>query len=367
MVDPVFGRYAVLLSVIAGILELVPIIGPIISAVPAVLLAATAGPVAVARRARPVLRSSSRSRTTSSCPKIQGDAVELHPAAVIFAIIIGGSLAGLLGAILALPVTAAFRDVVRYLFRRLSPGRARGARRCSLGRDRAWDPADGLTPSTRTRSSRSTRRPRTRSSRPPTARLARKYHPDSRRDAEAAARMAAINAAWELIGDPAARRRVRPRAASRDAPPARRSTGVRGPTAGAGPSQPRPSPAGPARDRHRARRPRAEPEVVSRDWTSGRSTRAAATTSRCAPPKGTAPPGRRPAGRPGACSTSAGTRAGRSARSRGTTSSTSSGSIGRRSGGNYRDEIDEILRSTRPAQVRPTSEASDRRGLYRRR
>ena len=33
----------------------------------------------------------------------------------------GGSLAGLLGAILALPMTAAFRDVVRYLFRRLSP------------------------------------------------------------------------------------------------------------------------------------------------------------------------------------------------------------------------------------------------------
>jgi hypothetical protein len=39
----------------------------------------------------------------------------------MFAIVIGGSLAGLLGAILALPITAAFRDIVRYLFRRLSP------------------------------------------------------------------------------------------------------------------------------------------------------------------------------------------------------------------------------------------------------
>ena len=39
----------------------------------------------------------------------------------MFAIIVGGSLAGLLGAILALPVTAAVRDVMRYLFRRLSP------------------------------------------------------------------------------------------------------------------------------------------------------------------------------------------------------------------------------------------------------
>ena len=39
----------------------------------------------------------------------------------MFAIVIGGSLAGLLGAILALPVAAAIRDVTRYVFRRLSP------------------------------------------------------------------------------------------------------------------------------------------------------------------------------------------------------------------------------------------------------
>jgi predicted PurR-regulated permease PerM len=44
----------------------------------------------------------------------------MHPALVMFAIIIGGAIAGLLGAILALPVTAAGRDVLRYLFRRSS-------------------------------------------------------------------------------------------------------------------------------------------------------------------------------------------------------------------------------------------------------
>ena len=119
-VDPVFGRYAVLLSVTAGILELVPIIGPIISAVPAVLLAATAGlePVIAALVLYTLVQQVENNLLV---PKIQGDAVELHPALVMFAIIIGGSLAGLLGAILALPVTAAARDVVRYLFRRLSP------------------------------------------------------------------------------------------------------------------------------------------------------------------------------------------------------------------------------------------------------
>jgi predicted PurR-regulated permease PerM len=120
LVDPIFGRYAVLLSVIAGLFELVPIIGPIVSAVPAVLLAATVGPVAVLA-ALLLYFLIQQVENNLLVPKIQGDAVQLHPAIVVFAIIIGGSLAGLLGAILALPVTAAFRDVVRYLFRRLSP------------------------------------------------------------------------------------------------------------------------------------------------------------------------------------------------------------------------------------------------------
>ena len=41
-------------------------------------------------------------------------------ALVIAALVIGGAIFGLLGAILALPVTAAFRDVFKYVFRRAS-------------------------------------------------------------------------------------------------------------------------------------------------------------------------------------------------------------------------------------------------------
>ena len=119
-VDPIFGRYAILLSVIAGILELLPIIGPIISAIPAVLLAATAGIEAVIA-ALVLYTLVQQIENNFLVPKIQGDATDLHPAAVMFAIIIGGALAGLIGAILALPIAAAGRDVVRYLFRRMSP------------------------------------------------------------------------------------------------------------------------------------------------------------------------------------------------------------------------------------------------------
>jgi predicted PurR-regulated permease PerM len=117
-IDPVFGRFALLLSIIAGVLELLPIIGPIIAAIPAVLLALTGG-IDAALAAVVLYTVIQQLENNLLVPKIQGDAVELHPSAVMLALVIGGAIAGLLGAILALPVAAAGRDVFRYLFHRL--------------------------------------------------------------------------------------------------------------------------------------------------------------------------------------------------------------------------------------------------------
>jgi len=118
-VDPVFGRYAVLLSIIAAVLELVPFIGPIIAAIPAVLIGLIVGPgpflaalllyLAIQQLENHIL-----------VPKIQGNAVELHPAAVLFALVVGASLGGIIGAIVSLPIAAAARDIFRFLFHRLS-------------------------------------------------------------------------------------------------------------------------------------------------------------------------------------------------------------------------------------------------------
>jgi predicted PurR-regulated permease PerM len=118
-VDPIFGRFAVLLAIIAALGELIPIIGPIISAVPAVLLGLTAGPVP-ALAALLLYFGIQQVENNVLVPKIQSDAIDLHPSLVITALIIGGAIFGLLGAILALPVTAAFRDVFKYVFARAS-------------------------------------------------------------------------------------------------------------------------------------------------------------------------------------------------------------------------------------------------------
>ena len=231
-----------------------PVIGPIISAIPAVLIAATAGIEAVIA-ALVLYTLVQQVENNFLVPKIQGDATDLHPAAVIFAIIIGGALAGLLGAILALPVLAASRDVVRYLFRRLSPEDPRG-RPAARSAASTWtrlvaedfDPYKTLQvdPEADDEVIRAAYRG-----------LARKYHPDVAPGPEAAARMAAINVAWELVGDPDARRRYdrsRTDAACRAAtsPP---SAGAAEPTDVRPARAPKPPP----------------PEQVSRDWTSGRS------------------------------------------------------------------------------------------------
>jgi len=120
-VDERFIQFAVLLAVIAGVLELLPIIGPIISMIPTLLIALTTDEPAVALVATVVLYTAIQQvEGALLVPKIQGDAVELHPSVIIFALIIGGAIAGLVGAILSIPITAAALSVYRYLFRRLS-------------------------------------------------------------------------------------------------------------------------------------------------------------------------------------------------------------------------------------------------------
>lgn len=120
-VDPVFLSFAVLLAVVAGVLELVPVIGPILSMIPTLVLALAADdPVRAAIAVVALYLIVQQLENHVLVPQIQGDAVELHPSVVILALIVGSALFGLLGAILSVPVAAAARDIYRYCFRRLS-------------------------------------------------------------------------------------------------------------------------------------------------------------------------------------------------------------------------------------------------------
>lgn len=186
-------------------------------------------------------------------------------------------------------------------------------------------------------------------------RLARKYHPDVAPGPEAAARMAAINAAWELVRDPARRAaldRERAAVAARSATPASPAPGEPfawpEPTA-PGPRQPPP------------------PETTASNWTSGRSSHGGGyDPARMGTPDGlgaAGPPPGNPSG---------------SVLNFGRYAAWSLGEIARRDveylewldrmpiGRPYRDEIDAILRRTGRRQSAAAA-ADQRRGLFRRR
>ncbi len=113
-----FGQFTLVLALIAGLLEFVPIIGPIIAAVPAILIGLSISfPAAVA--ATLLYIAIQQLENNLLVPKVLGDAIELHPAVMILALVVGGALFGIGGAILAAPVVAAGRDLYRYGFHRL--------------------------------------------------------------------------------------------------------------------------------------------------------------------------------------------------------------------------------------------------------
>jgi curved DNA-binding protein CbpA len=199
-------------------------------------------------------------------------------------------------------------------------------------------------------------------------RLAQKYHPDVA-GPSGAERMAAINAAWELLRDPnqrAAYDRERMAATMRSNAAAQSSRGA-GTDAGSRPgsvptsgARPGTSPTGPTFRPRRA-------ETVSSDWTSGRSGSGGGyDPSRMRAPEGHGAAGR-PPGNPSGSVIPFGRYAGWSL-----------GEIGRRDvdylewldrmaiGRPYRDEIDVILRAAGRRRSAP-SDGEGRRGLFRRR
>lgn len=113
-----FGQFTLVLALIAGVLEWFPIIGPVIAAVPAVLIGLSISPAA-AIAAVVLYTAIQQLENNLLVPKVIGDAVNLHPAVMILALVAGGALFGIGGAILAAPTVALGRDLYRYTFRRL--------------------------------------------------------------------------------------------------------------------------------------------------------------------------------------------------------------------------------------------------------
>ena len=106
------------LGIVAGILEMVPILGPWITFVVAALVVLATDPdklllVAILSLAVQQLEN------TFLVPRVQGNAVQMNPAVIMMLLVIGGAMWGFIGIVIIVPLAAIARDVFAYVYARL--------------------------------------------------------------------------------------------------------------------------------------------------------------------------------------------------------------------------------------------------------
>ncbi len=120
---------ALLLGLLAGVLEFIPNIGPILAAIPAILLAlfqyesswlgSLVGPFWFTLIVLVSYGLVQRVENAYLVPRIIGRRLNLHPLVVLIAAIIGASVAGVFGILLAAPLLATAKLILLYIYQKL--------------------------------------------------------------------------------------------------------------------------------------------------------------------------------------------------------------------------------------------------------
>jgi HAD superfamily hydrolase (TIGR01549 family) len=115
-----------LMGLIAGLLEVIPTFGPVISVIPALLIAFFRGslylPLSHFWFAVLVLGIYVLIQQTENAyfvPRIMGRRLRLHPVVVFIGVLAGGTIAGAIGVLLAAPVIATLRVVLIYIYAKM--------------------------------------------------------------------------------------------------------------------------------------------------------------------------------------------------------------------------------------------------------
>ncbi len=109
-------KYALVIAIASGFLEIIPVLGPIIATSTATIVGVAQHGMDVALG---IIICYTLARWTEDyviIPRIIGHAVELHPLVVIFAVLCGEVTAGALGMLIAIPVAACIKLVVDFLY-----------------------------------------------------------------------------------------------------------------------------------------------------------------------------------------------------------------------------------------------------------
>jgi len=111
-------KYALAFAVFYGVMELIPYIGPILGAIPPILLALFTEPISALWLAL-LFVGLQQLEGHVVAPQIFSHTLRINPLLVIFALLLGLQLYGIIGALVALPILSVLRETAIYLHRHL--------------------------------------------------------------------------------------------------------------------------------------------------------------------------------------------------------------------------------------------------------
>jgi predicted PurR-regulated permease PerM len=112
-------KYAIAFAVFYGVMELVPYIGPILGALPPVLVALFTNPI-TALWVGLLFVGLQQLEGHIVAPQVFGHTLRINPVLVIFALLLGLHVDGIVGALVALPLLSILRETAVYLNRHLA-------------------------------------------------------------------------------------------------------------------------------------------------------------------------------------------------------------------------------------------------------
>jgi predicted PurR-regulated permease PerM len=118
LVDPFYAQFALLFGTVAFFTEFIPIVGAYLAMIPAIIISLAAVGPAGAILTAALFMAIQFFEGSVLIPRIQGSALSLPPAVILLALVVGVSLGGFFGVLIALPATAALRAITDYLYRR---------------------------------------------------------------------------------------------------------------------------------------------------------------------------------------------------------------------------------------------------------
>jgi predicted PurR-regulated permease PerM len=118
LVWPVKLPFAILVGVLAGIFNLVPLIGPFLAMIPAVALGLLSDRPISALWAVIALIAVQQIDNHIVSPNVMGRTVQLHPITVMLGLLVGGTIAGILGMLITIPIIASTKIIAMFLWDR---------------------------------------------------------------------------------------------------------------------------------------------------------------------------------------------------------------------------------------------------------